>query len=1561
MGGIIQPQPVTRPGALHSFLSPHPPQGNLFAPAQPAAPTPDARKAFYLDTVAKVRGGQMNEQDGAKRLEAAGFPAHDNPFVPDAGGGTGNVLHAVAGHLGLSRSDNIRRAAANDAEWMQSHQDWTRAHPVEAAAGAVPLGAVAANRAGGVVVPGFGLLAQIAGGVAQHSVNQPGGVEQGIVHPLRTAEHFGKGIVNTVEHPGADPAQTAFLTWALLSGLGSGAARGMGARGGFNAAEGGTGAKLRAALTRPGHEGGSILHPPEPGTQRIYAPGGAPEAVAGPLEQAQARVEAHTGQLAENGNRHQAAGLPVREDISDLEKQRQAMHDIGQRQPPPELNMAIRLGRERARIQANLKAAEADVEHHTLEQSGLSRTETAQGPRAAIHVDRILPRNVVARQFSKARNGRIQKALLNDQPTTARTAVGKAYREIFSPESTFGREQRAQGRVDAAGAAAPITQLSHATEGIISHGLSRGEHTAVGVVGVEGHRAFGTAGETPAQVIGRHVAAHQKFIDEGKGVEANEQHIADLRMAQQHLENPSPRFMRAVELSRRVSNKTRDDLIAHKMLNAETEARRRANIASMYHGDRYNPPTPGKEGVSPTLDANQARVDRLQKAYDALEAKGHRGGYTVAERPKTPEEAQQRFDELDTKLTKLRADMSEKMFGDKLSPEERAIQNERNKQSGIANRERLGLTRTGMQAKKVDDQLAAERSRLADLEQRHTEKPSESLAGRIKTSRTKIADLETRKLSFNGKRLKRVDYKKRGLEPGKPAPNRLVRDDRHKAVEAELDKIIDEHKTEPWAQELRSQIDEHDALTSALAPRASFMDEPPPDFGTVAASKYIRTTGTLERIGGATSVAKDDLEAAAKRAANRVENTGFADHGEPPEGSFFFPLSRRYTDPTPKIGPSHARTGLGEYGMSPADESGIVSSHPFSGKSVEEARGLGSVARSIATRGSNVNRLLATKNLYSRMWTAASPARRSQFDVPIRYGKEIQGDLRDFFSKLGDQLHATPDEELKLNASELERLTSLLSPDDLGHVANGATVPGVRWVDSRFLKSNGEISVRTPLDKLADAINNPVRATQLYARPAYILNLLGNMGMQGVTEGARVFPSMRRAVTAVKQDGADNAALIDGYLGSSRSRNYAVTTGPGHELNRRLAEGWNLITDMYSRRSAFYTEAARVAGAKTPAQIDALLHDPAMKDKLNEVVRRANKNIVDYDSLTPLEKNTIRRIIYFEPWVTRGTLWALRAIVENPAKAYTMEELGKIGAENAHKAFGDQPQWAKILGLIPVGKPHGVAGDLQGVLNPSSINTPSTAVQLGEAIAHPLNKDVGLSNLITPAYGTGISLFGSGAGDTKPQGVFKDLHGWLGPLGSILESLPPVQAVRRSGVAPGFAGGPSKTYPGEGVGDALGPYVAGGLYKRDISLSAMHAQAEKQKPVDVRAADRVQHEQSTLLSEARRVKLLNPGEQLPPDVVKAYTIDEQRKVAYAKLGANATQQQRLEADVELGVKLGVITAAEASEWVAKGKANPGDVAKARRWINDHRFGGKLLTQARTAVRKHGGDLHPVAP
>src|SRR5262249_54005754 len=146
----------------------------------------------------------------------------------------------------------------------------------------------------------------------------------------------------------------------------------------------------------------------------------------------------------------------------------------------------------------------------------------------------------------------------------------------------------------------------------------------------------------------------------------------------------------------------------------------------------------------------------------------------------------------------------------------------------------------------------------------------------------------------------------------------------------------------------------------------------------------------------------------------------------------------------------------GEYGVGPAQPRIAGLGHEFTGESVAQGKTPVDITASLSDRATRVNRLLQTEQTYETLWKVASPVRRSSYDLPIRSTREIKADLKSLFARMADHLHPSPDEAMRVDATELRQLTDKLEANEAAGAGVGARVQGVRWVDSRYLKDLGE-------------------------------------------------------------------------------------------------------------------------------------------------------------------------------------------------------------------------------------------------------------------------------------------------------------------------------------------------------------------------------------------------------------------------------------------------------------------------------------------------------------------------
>jgi hypothetical protein len=118
--------------------------------------------------------------------------------------------------------------------------------------------------------------------------------------------------------------------------------------------------------------------------------------------------------------------------------------------------------------------------------------------------------------------------------------------------------------------------------------------------------------------------------------------------------------------------------------------------------------------------------------------------------------------------------------------------------------------------------------------------------------------------------------------------------------------------------------------------------------------------------------------------------------------------------------------------------------------------------------------------------------------------------------------------------------------------------------------------------------------------------------------------------------------------------------------------------------------------------------------------------------------------------------------------------------------------------------------------------------------------------------------------------------------------------------------------PGPGLGPALGPLGAGGLYPRNVSLEQLHKTAGHEDRALLSPTEQVAYDFRNLRSDlTQAVKDQLGFKAIKPILAKQLNLLEERATARAKLGKNPTSLQKFEADVRLIVRHG---------WADKAKA-----------------------------------------
>jgi hypothetical protein len=432
--------------------------------------------------------------------------------------------------------------------------------------------------------------------------------------------------------------------------------------------------------------------------------------------------------------------------------------------------------------------------------------------------------------------------------------------------------------------------------------------------------------------------------------------------------------------------------------------------------------------------------------------------------------------------------------------------------------------------------------------------------------------------------------------------------------------------------------------------------------------------------------------------------------GGAPEGSFYFPLSKAYTEafrrgskPKP-YQPALPETGLGK----PTPGRYMPGrGHEFTGRSVKLGGLSPRVGEHVADVASRRHRLFSAQDFHKRLREHATDEKVSESQIPIRETARVSDELKRVLSKAEER--SLLGEEPGLSEVEAQEIAQAVVARDIEHegatkhhgsIPVGTRLKGVKWVDKRLVKDVEAMGPRSGLGEVVDAVSRPFRFAYIYARPAYILNKLGNWTMLAVTEGARFPQVIRDAQLAESKLGGELLAKIDAGVGQSRTASYLATRSRAGKLTHDVQSFWQRITDQTERRAAFFGEARRGGYTDEAGWKELLTSDaPEISQKRIEVFRRARKNIVDFDSMTPAEQEAAR-LVFVYPWLTRGSAWAVHATLEHPAKVATLANLGEATHKDLLGGLSF-PSW--LEGVIPL---H--IGGKTFLINPSSINTYAT-------------------------------------------------------------------------------------------------------------------------------------------------------------------------------------------------------------------------------------------------------------
>ena len=446
---------------------------------------------------------------------------------------------------------------------------------------------------------------------------------------------------------------------------------------------------------------------------------------------------------------------------------------------------------------------------------------------------------------------------------------------------------------------------------------------------------------------------------------------------------------------------------------------------------------------------------------------------------------------------------------------------------------------------------------------------------------------------------------------------------------------------------------------------------------------------------------------------------------------------------------------------------------------------------------------------------------KSSERLPLEVKKFVQ-DPEEFFKTASPAEAASMLDKVK---SHLFIDPKNLDPQAAAEFQRLAQEGKIGWVPKRVL---GEFAKpQAPLSAVAgaravravDTINNAQRFAILYLKPAYAIpNLLGNAALNLLQQGFAAPGNLARAARLNGKLGAEMTARIDTLMGEGVARAISAHgAGRFSGVIDKAAGGWSKVVDTPFRRSSFLYEARR-AGYRTQADLERLLTDPAKQRDLIRVTQTANREIIDYANLTPAEREVVRRVVFFYPWVKGSTVYAGRMLREHPVKAAAIGALGQQGQQWSQNQLGQLPSY--LEGLIPAG-----AGT---VVNPNSaaiLQTPAQVAQTVQGIVTGnMPEAAQASNFYTPAISLAAALATrknpatgfSYKGGTSAAKVAEDV---------LLGGLPQVTLYRN---IKGAGKHPEKLYP-PSLRSAILQFLVGGVAPRRINLAKAHQLAKQEQ------------------------------------------------------------------------------------------------------------------------------------
>lgn len=519
-----------------------------------------------------------------------------------------------------------------------------------------------------------------------------------------------------------------------------------------------------------------------------------------------------------------------------------------------------------------------------------------------------------------------------------------------------------------------------------------------------------------------------------------------------------------------------------------------------------------------------------------------------------------------------------------------------------------------------------------------------------------------------------------------------------------------------------------------------------------------------------------------------------------------------------------------------------------------------------------------------------------------------------------------------------------------------------------------------------DTVNRGAMMGILFLKPAYLTaNMIGQVGLAMIDHAwnpANIYRSVqlqrelyRNPALQGMRAGKIKRAMGEGAMES-------LSAGPGASKRIFQVHDWTSrqyakLLDTPFRDNAFINEAIR-GGFDTPEKLAKLVDaapDSALGRKFTETARRANRNMIDYGRMNNVEKQLVRRILIFYPWLKGASIYGARFAAEHPAQFTAAVQMGRIGAEESDRDLGQLPSFMQQQGVFKVGERNVPGlGRVPEIMNPAAISilgTPGETLSMARAaLLGNVRQSEELAESITPAATAALTAF---TGTDPFTGAKADPNqSWLERIsGSLADTLPFVRQAKQIERARDIESGAKDPrevlqpmdvqdvagrWLGPGLGAAVGrPYGEFALNPREASQRAaaesrtFESKSEAQLSLHRGYRDRAKEE-------AKRL-----GIDLPPAFDKALMQRAQREaeIVAARENSNGDLDAfgRLEADMRLLVRRKEYTQAEAKQILNRfAEMSEGSINQFRRQLGDAFFGGDVRSYYKKLLNAAGASI-----